>query len=49
MYSYEGAGEFDFKGKMKRSLLENFIFYLVTVIILIAVIIYYVGLGEFTL
>lgn len=47
MYSYESAGEFDFKGKLRRSILENLIFYLVALLFFTLILIKYVVYGEF--
>ena len=47
MYSYEGAGEFDFKGKMRRSIIENLLFYLIAILVFIGIFFKYVVYGEF--
>ena len=49
MYSYEGAGEFDFKGKLRSSILENLYFYLVVMLFFGLVLIKFVLYGEFEL
>jgi hypothetical protein len=42
MYSYEMAGDFTFKGKFKKSLEENLLFYLVAAIAFVFILLYYV-------
>lgn len=49
MYSYEMAGEFDFKGKMRRAIMENVLFYLITGIVLFIIVIYNTVYGSFSL
>ena len=49
MYSYEMAGEFDFKGKFRSAILENLIFYLVALVVLLFMLLYYVAYGNLTM